>query len=379
MNGTKLICPCCGAEFKISEKEHIALGLAIGEDSGLGTVKMPLKTPGQNHNQTPGQPMGLTPGQITPSDNCKNKNAGDRLAALKAAGFDTTGLFALKNAAGEEHLVRFNEQTGRLENKDDDPVLLAILQSDTIPERRLFRRWVTAQMFRLLDSKEGYDKEVKLRGPRYMWEMAVEEYRVQALIDKKDQDPDAYIERHLWFDRAVAKKMALHYFKQFQTRYNRTKQLHEGAVPRKSDKIFKSKEMKKIEKNGLLRKLEHQADLVGRAKNSEELYKRFKRFNDMRVLFKDETYSSAWYDAFRGSGAYFTLKNLILFHGITFHGHKGEEAARCLYDKGYYLVRCGHSYKMFGEMLETLKKNNIDIKAMRAQWAEQKKAAATAK
>ena len=34
---------------------------------------------------------------------------------------------------------------------------------------------------------------------------------------------------------------------------------------------------------------------------------------------------------------------------------------------------------MFGEMLETLKKNNIDIKEMRAQWAEQKKTAATAK
>lgn len=346
MKETRLTCPCCGAEFKIAERQHAAVGTAIGEDSGLGTIQMPLKKPGTG------------------------RTAEERLAALKAAGFDTTGLFALKDAAGEEHIVRMDAASGKLEFKDDDPVLRSILESGTIPERRLFRRWVTAQMFRLLGDGFGYERTVRRRGPSYMWKMAVEEYRVQAILQKKD--PDAFRERNLWFNRAVAVKMVRHYIDQLEKKAKRQSEIEHGSPTRSGEKLihFAPKKTERI--NSV-------AYRIPKAKDAAAIHRLLKTFSESRFTFKNETVCQAWYDAFRGAGAYFTLKNLILFHGITFHGHKGEEAADCLFRRAEYLVRCGHSYKMFGEMLETLRKNSIDVKAMRAQWAAAKAAAVMTK
>lgn len=42
MKETKVVCPKCGAEMAIPEHESFAVGVAIGKDSGLGTVTLPL-------------------------------------------------------------------------------------------------------------------------------------------------------------------------------------------------------------------------------------------------------------------------------------------------------------------------------------------------
>ena len=75
MQNTNLICPSCGAHFALPEHEHLAAGMAIGKDSGLGDIHMPLDG---EHSRGP------LPGK-----------ARQRLEALKAAGIDTTGLLAL--------------------------------------------------------------------------------------------------------------------------------------------------------------------------------------------------------------------------------------------------------------------------------------------
>lgn len=340
MKDTKLICPCCGAEFKISEKEHLAAGVAIGEDSGLGTVKMPLKSPGR-------------------------MTAGERLAALKAAGFDTSGLYALKSAAGDESLVRM-DGNGITKLSDDDPVLKAILASGTVPEKRLFRRWIAAQIFRILQSSapENYEKDFKAavqrRGAKYMWEMTVEEFRVQKTIAKNDAE--AYGERRLFFSRSVAARMAEHYLSQLRRRMKRSEKLLAGEPAREGERIISVSDE-------TCDKLAAIAASIRKAATPKALYNGVKKFKEIRPELKDETICPAWLDAFRGAGAYFTLKNLILFSGLQYGSNKGEQAARALYVHAKYLVQKGLKYELFPEMLHTFNANGLNIREKRAEWA----------
>lgn len=73
VNETKLTCPKCGAEFAIPSKTHIAIGIAIGKDAGLGTI----------HPQVVGQDK---PAGQQPSSPKLPGKADERIAALKEAG-----------------------------------------------------------------------------------------------------------------------------------------------------------------------------------------------------------------------------------------------------------------------------------------------------
>lgn len=44
MKETKVVCPKCGASIAIPEHESFTAGIAIGKDSGLGTVTLPLES-----------------------------------------------------------------------------------------------------------------------------------------------------------------------------------------------------------------------------------------------------------------------------------------------------------------------------------------------
>ena len=123
---TTVVCPVCGAEFAIAEHEHMVSGMAIGKDSGLGKVELPLAKKG----------------------NIPNK-ADARLEALRKAGVDTTNMFAMQSASGDGMLVRVVDGVPSMID-DSDPIYAALAKGGTIPDRHLFRRWVMSQMFHML-------------------------------------------------------------------------------------------------------------------------------------------------------------------------------------------------------------------------------------
>ena len=175
MKETKVVCPKCGAEMAIPEHESFAVGVAIGKDSGLGTVTLPLAS---ENNSNP-----------------KNKtvmNASKKIQAMKAAGIDVTNLFAVANAEGVESIARI-ENGSMTFLPDDDPIIIAIFKGGTVPNRRLFRRWVMAQVFHMLTQKHwrtgktlGFLAALQAKGFRYSWEMLIEEIRVQAKLEMLD-------------------------------------------------------------------------------------------------------------------------------------------------------------------------------------------------
>ena len=152
-NETKVVCPVCGTEFAIGEHEHkVKNAVAIGQDSGLGTVYLPVSKRGD---------------------------------ALKAAGIDTSKYFSIKLPTGGEQLMKMNGNTA-IPVDADDPIMAAIREQGTVPNRNLFRRWIMSQVFHGLQSPRGFNQWLKWHGYSYQWEMLIEELRVQAKLYGKD-------------------------------------------------------------------------------------------------------------------------------------------------------------------------------------------------
>lgn len=319
--------------------------MAIGEDSGLGTIELPLKTAG-NSGKAPGGPA------------LKAKTAEERLKALRAAGVDTSGLFALKGAAGEEMIIRM-DGSGPSVVADDDPVFAAILASGTTPEKRLFRRWVTAQMFRLLRSPEGLYTEIRKRGPAYQWKMTLEELRVQARIAKND--PKGFEERNLWFNKRLIKKMAEHRLKLLRREQKTIAKLINGDCNTYGRKLVALSDEQMAHLKTLAGKIRHM-------NTPATLYRATRDFVAACPVFENESICPAWFDAYRGAGGYFTLKNLILFSGLHYKGLSGEKATKLL--RTFASKRNG--YEMYAEMLNTFEADGLDIDAKQKEWAKKK-------
>lgn len=111
------------------------------------------------------------------------------------------------------------------------------------------------------------------------------------------------------------------------------------------------------------------------ARTPEQLYKAVVLFNQSRVKLPHNTNQhKSWIDAYKGSGAFFTLQNMIRFHGCILRGKNGrmlskEKSLAYLDD---YAEECGKSkegYKMLGMLRQALKDNHIDINAKFQEWA----------
>lgn len=368
MKETKVICPVCGTEIAIAEHTHIVKNaVVIGKDSNLGTVVLPAAKEGQASVAAPvsGKSTGLP-----------NK-AEDRLEALKKAGIDTANLFAMRGASGEGMLVRLVNGVPQMVD-NNDPIFRAIIAAGTIPDRRLFRRWVMSQMFHMLTYKgyrgsDGYTAALHAKGYEYQWSMTLEELRVQAKLAKNDAEN--FNERNRWFDKRVCIALIDDYYQKLQKHVASLKVKHCKGVPYVSihhRNIF----VADIEVK-LYRPLICARQGVIGAKTPDQLFRAMSKYNALRdTLSWDTPQCREWVDAFKGSGAFFTLKNLILFHNCVLRDAYGRKMSK---DKSLeFLTRASVEYKNEGwRLLAMLKKaindNGINIEAKMKEWSNAKR------
>lgn len=82
-----------------------------------------------------------------------------------------------------------------------------------------------------------------------------------------------------------------------------------------------------------------------------------------------------WVDAYKGAGAFFTMQNMIRFHGCTF---KIENNLRMDKDASYEWLELkaeeyrGEGWRLLGLFRKFLVDNNIDIKKKMAEWRKYK-------
>lgn len=111
----------------------------------------------------------------------KLSEAEAKIEALRNAGVNVANLFSIRGTDGSYEVGRLTDGQFAVV-PDDDPIFAAIRASKTIPDRRLFRRWVMAQVFHMMIETDyktgqpiGFTAALRRKGYKYQWEMVVEE------------------------------------------------------------------------------------------------------------------------------------------------------------------------------------------------------------
>lgn len=225
------------------------------------------------------------------------KKLSARAAALEAMGIDTT---------------KFNMEMNGVTLSAQDIESASTLIEDKQINNKAFRRWITAQTFKMLEYPKGWDAYLRDHYDyKYQFSMMLEEVKVLSKLEKKD--PEEFRERSHFFNYEVVIDTCRHYIKQMR-KYVEEHKSEDGKVKLAK---FGNVDVESLE-HKFYDKLENIIADMYEAENYSDLYTELKKFiKKMNKLPDDTPKCSEWKDAFKGSGAYYSLKNMILFHGVV--------------------------------------------------------------
>ena len=244
------------------------------------------------------------------------------------------------------------------------PVAQMVVEDKQVDNKKLFRRWVAAQTFRMIYEKSynattrswetGWDNYLRnCYDYKYQFSMMLEEFRVLNKLAIKDEDE--FYERAHFFNRDVAVATCEHYMDQFDkyvkehTKDGKVKLANYGTV-----------DMTDYRRICVDLRL-----IISDLKNSNtyaELYTYLKKFmKKMNKLPFETPKCPEWKNTFKGNGAYYTLKNLIMFHGCTLRYHNKAESLETL--KTCLETYRGEYWRFHYMLLDTIEHNNFDLRA----------------
>ena len=291
-----------------------------------------------------------------------NKN--ERMNRLNNAGVDTSKYFTIDlDNGGKVHII-IDEHGNPV--KVDDVIANSIIEDGYVRNTKLHRRWVMAQMFHMLNyksydgRKEGYNEALKMRGLKYSFDMMLEEIRVLGKLEERDAA--TFLERSHFFTKDVIAQTMADYVAELKKYVDKLPNKNCKGVPYKRIKsmdVFVADLQKKV-----YSPLEREINRLKYASNYNEMYRVVKSFmNDMIHLPYDTPKSKAWIDAYKGEGAFYTLKNLVMFHGcgivVDRKAVYGAAAVSVLNSK--LRDYKGEGWRMFALMKKVINDNNFDF------------------
>jgi hypothetical protein len=315
-----------------------------------------------------------------------NKN--ERMEKLNAMGINTGKFFtvALENGT-KVHLIidengnpkKVNEVIcfGKNENAKasatvKDAIANQIVEDGYVGNTKLYRRFVMAQMFQALNyvswdkKRTGYNAWLKRFGIKYQFEMMLEEIRVLSKLEVKDTE--AFIERSRFFTKEVIAKTMEDYVDQLEKHINTLKTYKCKGLPYKKIKgkdVFVADLHKKI-----YSPMRIDISRTKRARSYAEIHKIVSSFKKKMVapyygLGYGMEKSNSWIDAYKGEGAFYTLKNLLMFHncGIEINKHMVYGAAAVSVLNKRLDEYQGEGWRMFALMKKVIADNNFDYQS----------------
>lgn len=332
----------------------------------------------------------ITENKTNTKENKTMKNSREnRMEALKAANIETGKYFSVTLPEGLKPGSTINvtiSEDGspvivspeKKRNSEEESFLSQIYEDGYVRNTRLHRRWVMAQMFRMLNyksyytGKSGYDAYLNDHyGYQYQFEMMLEEIRV--LAELQDRDIKAFNERSRFFIPDVVSYTCEDYINKLEAFVNKLPVHKCKGVPYK--KVFgRNIFVEDLNKYVYYPQKSNFADVkrvVINIRNHsmtfsyKDLYRVLRKFCANMYRLPNETPKCReWKDAFKGEGSYYTLMNLIKFHGCRVPGVKGNmmslndsladvESAVEQY-RGLY-------YKLFAYMKRVIEANNFDF------------------
>ena len=291
-----------------------------------------------------------------------NKN--ERMEKLNEMGINTGKYFTVAlNNGTKVHLII--DENGNAKQVDD-VICNQIIEDGYVRNTKLHRRFVMAQMFQALNyvsydrKRIGYNEWLKRFGIKYQFEMMLEEVRVLGKLEERDAE--TFLERSNFFTKEVVTETMIDYIEKLKAHIDSNKTYKCKGIPYKKVKgrdIFVEDLNKKIYAPMM-------ADIirVKLARNYNEIYNALKVFmNKMITIPYATTKCKEWIDAYKGEGAFYTLKNLIMFHGcgieVDHNMVYGIEAVSVL-NKRLFDYK-GEGWRMFALMKKVIEDNNFDF------------------
>lgn len=294
----------------------------------------------------------------------------ERMEKLNAMGVNTGKYFSVDLDNGTKIHLIIDENGDCKQVKDNDAILENIIADGYVRNTKLHRRFVMAQMFQMLNyvsydgRNRGYNDYLRTRyGYDYTLKMMLEEVRVLSKLETRDKE--TFLEREHFFDRHTVAAVLEDYLVELKKYVDKLPVHKCKGVPYKKVKgtnIFVADFDKK-----LYFPVKSYVSQIRCAKDYNKVYNVLKEFmRNMVKLPYNTKKSKAWIDAYKGAGAFYTLKNLVMFHdcGIVIEPHKavikGTDAVAYL-NKMLDAYK-GEYYRMFALMKKVIKDNNFDFK-----------------
>lgn len=304
-------------------------------------------------------------------------NKKERMNKLNAMGMETGKYFMFDLpeglAPGTKIALVINEE-GQLElgnANENDAIKEQIIADGYVRNTKLFRRFVMAQMFHMLNYRswdkkdEGYNACLRRQyGYEYTFDMMLEEVRVLSKLEVRDRE--SFEERAHFFNQDVVVAVLEDYMDKLKKYVDTLPVKNCKGVPYKTVKgthIFVADLDKKVYAplESLIRKVKW-------AKNYTEMHRALVSFNRNKIKLPYETAKSkVWIDAYKGNGAYYTLKNLVMFHNCSI---KVDTSFGCAYKNGPSAVSFleekldeykGEGWRMFALMKKVIADNNFNF------------------
>ena len=303
-------------------------------------------------------------------------NRNKRMEALNNAGVDTSKYFTvnlpegIKPGATISLVINENGQPVVVNEKKNDVIANQIITDGYVRNSKLHRRFVMAQMFQMLNyvsydgTGSGYNAYLrKLYNYKYTFNMMLEELRVLSKLEERDNE--SFEERSHFFTKDVVIYVLNDYMEKLEDYIDQLPTKKCKGIPYKYVKgmdIFVDDLNKKI-----YEPLRECIFAIKYAKNYSQMYRLLKNFMYKMVkLPYDTPKSKAWVDAYKGEGAYYTMKNLLMYHncfvetenGIKLYGTKAVGFIEYKLDEYQ-----GEGWRMFALMKKVIAINNFDYGA----------------
>lgn len=321
----------------------------------------------------------------------KKTKAQMRLEALKAAGVDVSKYFPL----GDDQLIKIENGAAVPVDMDDatiDAVGKQIVEGGYVSNWKLFRRWVMSQMFHMLRDMEkdgkSFNEVLQRKGYEYQWRMLENElYAQMKMCDHNDYEN--LKARNRWFNGVVAHDMAIDYISKLRSYIDdkciyTVKKDKDGNEKKTYKHTCKGNPYIRLQNGNIFvadleRKvytpLRDLANKMGAVPTYKELYDAVREFNKKRKhLAWDTKQSEAFIHAYKGSGSYYTMRNLIMFHGARFlkNARKMSEANSLKEIESKAKLYDEEGWKMLGVLKQLIKDSGINIQGKILEWKKAK-------
>ena len=314
-------------------------------------------------------------------------NRNERMEKLNDMGIDTSKYFNVSLPEG----LKPGATISLVISEDGQPIIVGnndvireqIITDGYVKNTKLHRRFVMAQMFHMLNyvsyngKDKGYNAYLHNRFDyKYTLDMMIEEVRVLSKLEERDVE--SFVERSHFFTKDVVVAVLNDYIEKLKQ--------YVETLPNKNCKGIPYKRIKGMDifiddlEKKLYRPIRDRIQRVKRTTNYYQMYKELNTF--MGFFFVKLPYSTAkskaWIDAYKGEGAYYTLKNLVMFHDCAIYTGKygrfdyrkeaklvGVEAVNHL--KAKLDEYKGEGYRMFALMKKVIDDNDFDFNKRMAE------------